>query len=125
MTNFVPATQPACNNYQSCYAACMQKGNLERFNTEKDATIALLNEKIDELNVKLNMNISGEQYKRDTETFERLQELEAVQRNAADHLEQENGRLRALLLKAGVDDTVPVTTATEDIVPAKIAGFFG
>lgn len=125
-TPFIPTASLGCSTYSQCYAACMKLSNTTReLKDERDKTTGL-SEVIDEMAAKLQVNQSSTDFKRDIVTIVKLQEREFIQRRANDHLESENGRLRALLLKHKIDFASNETTRTEDVpIAACIAGFFG
>lgn len=100
----------------------MKLGVTGRELTSVHEASAMKDEKIDELSARLQVGITDNQVKRDIETMLKLQEREERQRRANDHLETENGRLRALLAKAGVDYT-PMEPLEDKPLSPVVTGF--
>lgn len=122
----MPAVQPGCPNYSACYATAMLSTNHKRELDSCRTTSTGLNEKIDELVARLQVSTSETVLKRDIETIVKLQEREHIQRRANDHLEQENGRLRAMLAKAGIDyaANAPLSTRADEAALSPVATAF-
>lgn len=118
----MPTPQPSCPNYSICYSTAMKCSNANKLAKEQSLEMDTFKEKIDELNALLTVNVDSATFKRDIGTFKRLQALEETQRRACDFLEQENGRLRVLLSKAGVDFSPAAHPVDVELSPV-VTGF--
>lgn len=122
MTVVMPVVQPTCPNYGTCYPTAMRLANSEKLTKEQLERIDVLESQLDDLNAKLTIHVDVNTAKRDIGTFKRLQATEEIQRRANDHLEQENGRLRVLLSRAGVDFSPAAQPVDVELSPV-VTGF--